>query len=476
MYLARLFKKSKKLIFCFLLLMFALTSIIVTPTLDNPSYDFEMVTLSALFFLILTYAIGYERNKYSPLVFFSVLFYGYVASGFYFSCYENIHAAKFFNFYGDFTTLDMKISLYQVMLGYLFYVAGHYVGKNIKVKKLNLAVEGFNFRSGLIKFILVSLFLISLCYWIFVSFRLASGPINLLSNMGIYVHLLEDNYISTAPYLLAYMSTSLLFLLYLNNNKSMPLYLYFMILVSFIIYLSTARLSGSVFYLLSFPLMYFIYGDHKINFKVSIYLLIFIFLFGSLYFYRFYSNLVYLNMEMEGDWFELIGEHFFGMTNVGDLQSVTFANQYVKDLDYLYGSSFTDFLMSWTGKLTGLEIENTSIGIRLREYYFSHVETGAPAPGIISEMIMNFGYLGLTVVMFIFGILTRLISKSIDYRLSIFNLYVYTNFLLFILLLTKVDSTHLNSFLWSVMPFFVLVFLLKPISHIQIGYLRNMRR
>jgi hypothetical protein len=181
-------------------------------------------------------------------------------------------------------------------------------------------------------------------------------------------------------------------------------------------------------------------------------------------------------MEMEGDWFELVGEHFFGMTNVGDLQSVTFANQYVKDLDYLYGSSFSDFLMSWAGKLTVLEVENTSIGIRLRDYYFSHVETGAPAPGIISEMIMNFGYLGLTVVMFIFGILTRLISKSIDYRLSILNLYVYTNFLLFILLLTKVDSTHLNSFLWSVMPFFVLVFLLKPISHIQLRYLRTMRR
>lgn len=170
---------------------------------------------------------------------------------------------------------------------------------------------------------------------------------------------------------------------------------------------------------------------------------------------------------MESNLLKLVGEHFFGMTNFGDLQSITFANQYPKDVGYLYGASFKDFLMGWISRFTGIEIESTSIGLRLREFYFSHVHTGAPAPGIISEMIMNFGYLGITLVMFLFGIFTRVIALSVDYKASILNLYIYTNFLLFVLLLAKVDSSHLNSLIWNVLPVLALAFLLRFISRIK---------
>ena len=401
-------------------------------------------------------------------MFFSLLFYGYIFSGLYFSYYEHIYTAKFFNFSGNFTTSDMKISLFQVICGYMFFVIGYKVSKNIKVKKINFEIKGIDYTSNLLRYCLISLFLISFFYWIFVSYKLTGGPIDLLSNMGIYRLLLKNNPISTAPYLLAYISTSFLFLVYLKNNRKIPFYLTLMIIIIFIMKVSTARLSGSVFLLLSFPLMYIIHYQYKIGLKFFLYITLFIFLFGGLYFYRFYSNLSYLGMEMESNLLKLIGEHFFGMTNFGDLQSITFASQYTQDKGYLYGNSFTDFLMMWIGKLAGIDIESTSIGLRLREYYFSHVSTGAPAPGTISEMIMNFGYFGITIVMFLFGILTRTITKSISYKLSIMNLYIYTYFLLFVMLLAKVDSSHINSLIWAVVPFLFLGFLLSYISRLNL--------
>lgn len=460
-------RKNSIYLLTFFIFWFALSSLFILISINNQLFDIEMITLSMFFFFVLTYIIVNEKEKFTPLIFFSLLFYGYIFSGLYFSYYENIYTAKFFNFSGNFTTQDMKISLFQVIVGYLFFVGGYKISAKLKVKKINFEIQGINYASYILKVFLIILFLISFFYWIYVSFRLAGGPIELLSNMGIYLLLLENNYISTAPYLLAYMTTSFLFLVYLNNQRRIPFYLILMILASFIMYVSTGRLSGSVFYLLSFLLMHVIYYRKKLNIKILIYATFFVFFLGFLYFYRFYSNLAYLGMEMESDLLKLIGEHFFGMTNFGDLQSVTFAGQYTKDVGYLYGSSFTDFLIHWISRFTGIDIESTSIGLRLREFYFSHVSTGAPAPGTISEMIMNFGYLGITIVMFLFGVITRVIAILIDYKISILNLYIYTHFLLFVLLLAKVDSSHLNSLVWNIVPVLLIYFLSVFINRIK---------
>ena len=462
-------RKSSIYLMAFCIFGFAFSSLLVFINLNEQIFDMEMIILSILFFFILTFTIVNEKEKLTPLVFFSLLFYGYIFSGFYFSYYENIYTAKFFNFSGNFTTQDMKVSLFQVVVGYIFFVIGYKISGRLKVKKINFEMQGIDYSSKVLKVFLVSLFLISFFYWVYVSFRLAGGPIELLTNMGIYLLLLENNYISTAPYHLSYAATSVLFLLYLINQKRIPIYLVLMILASFIMYVSTGRLSGAVFYLLSFPLMHLIYYQRKFNIKILIYVAFFVFFLGFLYFYRFYSNLQYIGIEMESDLLKLIGEHFFGMTNFGDLQSIAFANQYTQDVGYLYGASFTDFLMGWINRFPGIEIESTSIGLRLREFYFSHVSTGAPAPGTISEMIMNFGYLGITVIMFIFGTITRVLVLSVYYKLSILNLYIYINFLLFMLLLAKVDSSHISSLLWKIIPVILLLIVLLFISKIRIS-------
>jgi oligosaccharide repeat unit polymerase len=453
-------RKNSMFLLSFFILGFTLIVLFVLISVNSQLYDIEMISLSIFFFFILTFILINEKDKFTPIVFFSLLFYGYVFSGLYFSYYENINTAKFFNFHGNFTTEDLKMSLYKVILGYMFFIIGYKLTNSFKITSINFNVNNINYNSRCLKFFLINLFIFSFSYWLYVSFRIAEGPIHLLLNMAQYLLFLENHYISTAPYLFAYMTNSLLFLIYLNNNQKIPFYLVFMILLSFIMYVSTGRLSGSVFYLLSFVLMYFIHYKIRIRFKFYIYFFIFIIFFISLYFYREYSNMRYLGLEMESNIFELIGKHFFGMTNFGDLQSITFANDYTKNNNYLYGVSLLDSLMMWIGKIPGITIESTSIGLRLREYYFSDVPTGAPAPGIISEMIMNFGYLGNTVFMLILGIFFSVINKFFGNKNNILAIFVYSHFLLFVLMLAKVDSTHIDSFIFSTIPLFALLFLI----------------
>lgn len=432
--------------------------------LDSRVFDFQLLSLSFFLFLIISYVIYNEKNIISPLVFFSILFYGYVFSGLYFSRYSNIERAKFFSLYGNFSTEDIKSSLFVVIIGYIFFVAGYMLTSTEKFCLMRVNTISFKYDSKFIKRVLIYLFLISFCYWIYISFRLAGGPVDLLSNMGVYLLLLEGSGVSTAPYLVAYAATSLIFLLYLKNNLKIPIYVKLMIGMGFLMNASTARLAGTVVYLLSFPLMHALHYKYKIGLRVFFVSLIGAFVLVALYFYRYNSNLKYLGMTIDSDFIDVFGEHFFGMTNVGDLQSVAFSWLYVKDIGYLYGESFFDIIILWATKFSLVNVEEISIGVRLRDLYFSHVETGAPAPGVISEMIMNFGWAGVTIGMMLLGGFIRVFSNALKVNKGFMGLYIHAHFLLFLLLLAKVDSTHLNALIWAVLPVVFLVIILKVLQ------------
>lgn len=455
---------SKSILLVFVLSMVMFCFGICLLILDSHTFDFQLLSLSFFLFLTISYVIHNEKNIISPLVFFSILFYGYVFSGLYFSRYLNIEHAKFFSFYGNFSTDDIKSSLFVVIVGYISFVMGYRLVSTWKFGLMRIDIVPLKYDSKFIKRILIVLFLISFCYWINISFRLADGPIDLLSNMGIYLLLLEGSGLSTAPYLIAYAATSLIFLFYLKSNLKIPIYVKLMIGIGFLMNASTARLAGAVVYLLSFPLMHALHYKYKIGLRVIFVSLIGAFMLTALYFYRYNSNLKYLGMTIEGDYIDVFGEHFFGMTNVGDLQSVAFSWLYVKDIGYLYGESFFDIILLWVTKFSLVNVEEISIGVRLRDLYFSHVETGAPAPGVISEMIMNFGWAGVTIGMMLLGGFIRVFSNTLKVNKGFMGLYIHAHFLFFLLLLAKVDSTHLNALIWAVLPVVFLVFILKVLQ------------
>lgn len=143
------------------ILVFCLSVLFIIINVNSQVYDIEMISLSIFFFFILTFILINEKDKFTPIVFFSLLFYGYVFSGLYFSYYENIHTAKFFNFHGNFTTEDLKKSLYQVVCGYMFFVLGYKLSNRFKIKKINIEIKDISYESKSLKYILIILFLVS---------------------------------------------------------------------------------------------------------------------------------------------------------------------------------------------------------------------------------------------------------------------------------------------------------------------------
>lgn len=439
-----------------LFILLSCLEIITLLSVDINVINYELFTLSIILFYIITSILIIIKDYYTPIAFFSILFYGYVFSGIYFSFYDNFEYARFFNLVEtEFSIQDFIYAQTSIMVGYIFFILGNLISSRIIVKEVNIEFNNFNLDSKIIRNSLIILFIIGFMYWLYISFKVANGPVDLLSKLGIFHAILKDG-ITTLPYLLSYIGSSLLFLYYLNKGYSIPFYIKIIILLTFLIMVSKARLSGAVFYLGGFFIMYAIFHNIKIDIKKVAYIFLFFCILIILYMMRYYSNLDYIGMESSEPILELLGRLFFGRTNVGDLQSIVFSYEYIKEQGYLFGLSFLDFTRFWIDRLLPINMEMSSIGIRLKQAYFEHV-SGAPAPGIISEMIINFGIGGITLGMFLLGIIIELISKVLNPLKSKLNLFIYVKFLFFILILPKVDSTSIQGFIWAILPIAIFI-------------------
>ncbi|WP_346392279.1 O-antigen polymerase [Sulfurimonas sp. NWX79] len=426
-------------------------------TYDEKIINLELFFLSFILFIILTTVFLKIKDKYTPIIFFSVLFYGYSFSGIYFSFYENIYNARFFNEVSNqFYMSDFIVAMYSIIFGYLFFLLGSLISKKITIKSKNFDFNFINFDSLFFRILLIILFIIGFIYWLYLSFTIADGPIDLLSKIGIFHAILKEG-ITTLPYHLSYIGSCLLFLIYLHKYNKIPLYVKIIIFLTFLMLVSKARLSAAVFYLASFFIMYAIYNKIKFDIKKIFYIILFFIFLGALYMMRFYSNMEYIGKKVEIPILELLGILFFGRTNIGDLQSIVFSYLYTDDYGYLFGQSFFDFTRYWLNKSLFLDLHITSIGMRLKEVYFDHV-SGAPAPGIISEMILNFGIFGITFGMFFLGAILQLFAKIVNPHKSLMNLFIYTKFLFLVLILPKVDSTVIQGFIWALLPIYLFIF------------------
>lgn len=465
-------KKTNIYLIVLLGIVLSLIELLIFVGIDSNVINYELFSLSMLLLFILTMVFIIVENYYTPVIFFSILFYGYVFSGIYFSFYSNFDNAKLFQIVNiPFTIENLIIAQGSVIIGYIFFILGIFTTQYIKVRSVNFEFKNLNLNSEKIKIALIYLFIFGAMYWLYNSFKVANGPIDFLSKIGIFDALLKEN-LTTLPYHLSYIGSSLLFLHYLRKDISIPFYVYIIILVMFLMLVSNARLSGAVLYVSSFFVMYAIFHKIKIDFKKIVYVLLFFCFLLALYLLRFYSNISYIGESVSVSFFELFGKQFFGQTNIGDLQSIAFSYEYIKDEGYLLGSSFFDFTRFWIDRLLPINVDITSIGLRLKEVYFSDI-SGAPAPGIISEMIINFGALGYSIGMLLLGIILGLISKIIDPSQSKLNLFIYVKLLFFIFILPKVDSTSFQGFIWALLPIYLFFIITSIIYTISKGVVIN---
>lgn len=436
----------------------------------SDSLNFDLVVPSVILSLVISGTISSQKNIINPLTFFSILFFGYAFSGLYFSYGNNISNAIYYEMteYG-FNAKDMIFSLYTVLFSYLSCVFGFYLFLfTNKRNKVGFRFINLNPMNKYEYTILLALFFIGFFYWLYISFTVADGPFDLLSKIGVFHALLIDD-ITTIPYLLSYGSVYLIFLYHLQYRKKISKYVYIIIFLTFLMKVSTGRLSGSVLFLISFPLIYLIKNNSQVKLKYIFGLGLALFFLLLLYVGRYYSNVTYIGFEVNENPFSLLGKLLFGRTNIGDLQSITFSYEYISNNGLMYGLSFLDFTRFWLDRLTPFDFPMSSIGIRLKHEFFGDI-SGAPAPGIISEMILNFGIFGLYFGMLIVGYLIGKAGYFIQKIKTGYAIFIYTMFLLFVFILPKVDSTSIQGFIWNLIPFGIILFFLNFIKPIFLKY------
>lgn len=419
----------------------------------------------ALLYLIVSFCIFAKSGEaFSPLIWFSAMYSGYVLGGMYFS-FDTIHLGKFFELSGiPLEKINFYIVVAQIyaMVCYITFAAGYYLGDR---KQSICPISYENNRQYLPGLRTVgSLFLlIGFVYWLYTAYVLAGGPIEMFMSFSSFIYLLEENRVTTLPYLFYFVGSHFLFFYMIFHKKRPPKFFSIVVIIGLLILLSKGRITSSLTYALSFMVMYyFVYHDSISLKKWSMYFATGIAIGLALLFLRVSSAYYYLGQDdplaaLSGlnEILEVFFEVLVGWGNVTDIQQLVLTFNVWGIEDSLFGISYFDWFVNLFANTFGYE--PVAMGIRILKIYFPD-KVGGPTPGAIGEAYANFSLLApffMFLVGFGFSKLYCYAKQSGDIRI----VFIYAVFLVtFIFLYAKVDSSLFLGFLWAALPTIVSLF------------------
>jgi len=442
---------NKKL-FNRILIFFAianLLSLITLKYLYQSDYSI-LIWLSFLLALVMTFVIIFlNKDIFSPLFIFSLMYFGYALGGYYYSTSEGF--GKFLGFMdidNDTIVFFMELGLLFVIINYLFFTIGYLITekKQIVILKKNYT-DFWIFFGQNYKIIVIPFLVISLSYWYYLAVMTAGGLINLIIYFQAFPHQIKESGLSTLPYHLYYAG---IFIWLLGINLSNKKITYLFIIMSFIgliMNLSQGRITLSVTYVISQLIFIALLNkDHK---KKIIFFIIFLLSFAFvIYFMRIYSNYLFIGKEFSLDSFSFLNV-IIGGGNVADLQQLVIIFTTFDMNNILLGQTFFDWVRNTFGSFIGLT--PSSIGLIIKQLYIPST-SGAPTPGAIGELYANFLFTSPMFMFFIGSIFAFIRNKSLSSGHP-FVLLIYSIFLSrFVFVYPKVDSTMMSNFFWGVAP------------------------
>ena len=425
-----------------------------------------LVALGSLLLVIIIFSIFLfgENPLLNPLFMFSIMYSGYALGAFYygFSGGEFGKFIGFLNLSRNETEFLMGESLIYSILCYIVFVFGFslFYKKNLLANNQQRSVTNYFFVViRYYKYLCFSLLLIGLLYWIWVSYKVAGGIIQMLLYFQAFGHLVKDADISILPYHLYYAGIYLWLIAAVLKYRKVSVYFIIFSIVGLIIALSTGRITLAFTYIMAqmiffyyyFPekrrrLLFYIFGGFSFSFVV--------------YFLRILSNQYFLGGTLDLSDTSLMGT-IIGGGNVADLQQLVIIFKTFDSTNLLLGSSYLDTFRDTIGVHFGLEPH--SVGLLIKQLYVPNA-SGAPTPGAIGEAYANFLYLG-PCVMFLVGASFSYIYSKVCASSSPIVIMVYAIFLSrFVFIYPKVDSTMMINFLWGAMPLLLAWFLLRIFS------------
>lgn len=385
----------------------------------------------------------------------------------------------------------LAISSVYVFISVLFYFFGVVTAaKKFRIRSISKPSPASH-RSNIILGSNFVLYLSCICFIIGFSYFLyyitvAGGIVSMLLSFSYFSHLAEELSLTTLPFNLMYLGLflSLAHLVALRFlQKSLP-WLSFSIFVVMLItcifsFYVQARIYPMVG-LIAVSLMSLTFPLNRplrppLSKRLIATLVILPILAAYVLLLRNENSLLIndFNSEVDGfsvsETFDYMTYQLIGRGNVVDLQQIAIIIHSWNYNNILLGATYFD----WINNMLDLSDQPISVGIRTMQMYFPG-RSGAPTPGILGELYVNFHLLSL-VFIWLYGYLTtwyaikcwpRGAAHSIVMH-SICSSYFYV-------IIIKVDSTMLeNLFVWIV-PFATSTFFLRrfvPVKmHASLSY------
>jgi len=225
-----------------------------------------LVALGSLLLVIIIFSIFLfgENPLLNPLFMFSIMYSGYALGAFYygFSGGEFGKFIGFLNLSRNETEFLMGESLIYSILCYIVFVFGFslFYKKNLLANNQQRSVTNYFFVViRYYKYLCFSLLLIGLLYWIWVSYKVAGGIIQMLLYFQAFGHLVKDADISILPYHLYYAGIYLWLIAAVLKYRKVSVYFIIFSIVGLIIALSTGRITLAFTYIMAQMIFFYYY-------------------------------------------------------------------------------------------------------------------------------------------------------------------------------------------------------------------------
>lgn len=365
-------------------------------------------------------------------------------------------------------------------LSLLYYIAGYLsalMGYKCFVKK---GIPTITFKDGIsikiVNVVIVFFVAIGLFNFCFNVEKFAGGNLmRYFSNVSVRYLEFEEFGGTTIGYIFGYTAAYLwLYKIFKTNRRSFLFFIYLPITVC--MHATTGRISGTLFYALSFVCIYYLinFKENKTNnLKYAMLLAIFGFC-GFLFFvFRLTSSLSYSNM-LDAGWLKTISSYInfeslmFLAVDQGNIPNVSIFMQIIdswgRDIGFLYGSSLFTWIFSMVPE--SIRPEGYQISVIIKNIWHAQTPGGNLPPTGIGEMYANFGVLGPFIGMFLFGCFVALIYNLLFKYNNFWYLVIYSNIsLYFIMLYPKGEFDNLS--LWHVVPMLVTFLTLKVLTRLS---------
>lgn len=436
--------------------------IVVYSLIPSHENQINKILLMLGLLLIALYLIyGGNSDIFEPFYLFSIYY-----SLLYFSAI-NLSHKKFDNVYLNHVNLYSSVedlytlTLIVILIGFIFTFLG---AKIIKLQNNPvLKIKKLNFNSPYIRIMIYILYLIGFINFIWNIFIFYNGNV-----YEFYVDFANraSNFVdsgTTLYYNFLYVSAYMMFIAMLEKNK-IDFFKVLLIIISFLIFISNARIVETIFYFASFFVIY--YYNNKSRQKLNIkFLLLGIILscFAILiYFLRIQSSLISFQggslLDFLGVSDNLFDIFIFNIFEKGNVPNFPVLMKIIdscgRDLGYFYGATLLSPLYNFISpNFYGL-IEIPAV--ITKNYWYADFPGGNIPITIVGEMVLNFSLYFFPIGMFFFGLIGSFFyMKIFEFKSNLYIIF-YAKFIFHYMFSPKGEMNNFSIF-WMAFPALVII-------------------